>query len=229
MFRFSMPRLSLGTVSDSRTVFEFRFLLWEGLAPQHTARRADGCKIDAPLPPMRAWVYKVNSKRPGRFTGWHFQQFFRYRGRCAPSASASGGQPYDMGGRDWIRSPLSWQRLRRVHRGDLFVCYQADERKIYGLARAATAGYESLPGSGFFDSVDFEPRGLRLENPVSVQRPPACTVFRHLRAFTVPSRGTIHALAADELRALLRVLIILNPAQRQALAAFAQSARRPVR
>ncbi len=130
---------------------------------------------------MRAWVYKVNSKRPGRFTGWHFNQFFRYRGR----------HPYDMGGRDWIRSPLSWARLRRVRRGDLFVCYQADERRIYGLARAASPGYESLRGSGIFDSVDFAPPGLRLENPVDVRHPAACQLFRHLRAFTVPSRGTI--------------------------------------
>lgn len=180
---------------------------------------------------MRAWVYKVNSKRPGRFTGWHFNQFFRYRGR----------QPYDMGGRDWIRSPLSWARLRRVRRGDLFVCYQADERRLYGLARAASPGYESLPrrsprgvgagllGSGIFDSVDFEPRGLRLANPVSVQHPAARDLFRHIRAFTVPSRGTIHALAADELRALLRVLLAFNRSQRSAIAAFAKSARRSVR
>lgn len=159
---------------------------------------------------MRAWVYKVNSKRPGRFTGWHFDEYFRYRGR----------RPYDMGGRDWIRSPLSWQRLRRVRRGDLFLCYQADERRIYGLARAASDGYESLPGSGFFDSVDFEPRGLRLKNSVSVSRGTAREVFRHVRAFTVPSRGTIHAVAHDELCAVLRQLIAANLAQRQAILRF---------
>ena len=152
---------------------------------------------------MRAWVYKVNSKRPGRFTGWHFDQYFRYRGK----------KPYDMGGHDWIRSPQSWARLRRVRRGDLFVCYQADERKIYGLARAASNGYESLKGSGIFDSVDFVPRGLRLENPVQVTQASVREVFGHIRAFTVPSRGTIHALAKDELRALLRVLVESNPRQ----------------
>lgn len=37
---------------------------------------------------MRVWVYKVNAKRPGRLTGWHFDSYFRYRGRL----------PYDMGG-----------------------------------------------------------------------------------------------------------------------------------
>jgi hypothetical protein len=120
---------------------------------------------------MRAWVYKVNSRRPGRFTGWHFDQYFRYRGR----------KPYDMGGHDWIRSPQSWARLRRVRRGDLFVCYQADERRIYGLARAASDGYESLPGSGIFDSVDFAPRGLR-QNSVQVTQAAVREVFAHIRA-----------------------------------------------
>ena len=172
---------------------------------------------------MRVWVYKVNSRRPGRFTGWHFDQYFRSRSR----------RPCDMGGHDWIRSPLSWQRLRRVRRGDLFVCYQSDERKIYGLARAASDGYESLPGlsraksrgSGRFDSVDFVPpaRGgaLRLKKLVDVRR----GVFRHLRAFAVPSRGTIQMLAADEWRALLGELLAANPAQAKAIRAFAVACR----
>ena len=73
--------------------------------------------------------------------------------------------------------------------------------------------------------MDFAPRGLRLENPVSVQHPAARDVFRHIRAFTVPSRGTIHALAADELRALLRQLAAFNPAQRQAIRRFAHRRR----
>jgi hypothetical protein len=166
---------------------------------------------------MRVWVYKVNSRRPGNFTGWHFDQYFRSRSR----------QPYDMGGREWIRSPLSWQRLRRVRRGDLFVCYQSDERKIYGLARAASDGYESLPGSGRADSVDFVPpaRGgaVRLKNVVDVRRP----VFRHLRAFAVPSRGTVHALAIDEWRALLSELLRCNPEQRRSIQSFVQG--RPLR
>jgi hypothetical protein len=167
---------------------------------------------------MRAWVYKVNSRRPGKFTGpgrrssqsaggWHFDQYFGYRGR----------KPQDMGGREWIRSPQSWARLRRVRRGDLFVCFQSDERRIYGLARAASDGYESLAGSGRFDSVDFvAPRAggaLRLENTVRVTDAAVRETFQHIRAFTVPSRGTVHSLAGDELRALVRALVESNPAQ----------------
>jgi hypothetical protein len=159
---------------------------------------------------MSAWVYKVNSRRPGRHTGWHFDQFFHSRLR----------RPYDMGGREWIRSPMSWARLRQVRAGDLFLCYQSDERKIYGLAHAAGAAYESLPGSGIFDSIDFDPSGLRLDVPVPVTHATTRPVFRHVAAFTVPSRGTVHALHRDELRAILCVLARFNPAQRGAIRQF---------
>src|SRR5437867_12992850 len=98
---------------------------------------------------MRAWVYKVNSKRPGLLTGWHFDQYFRNRRRS----------PYEMGGEGWIRSPQSWANLAHVRKGDLFLCYQSDERRIYGLARAAGSAYESPAGSGRLNSVNFERRG----------------------------------------------------------------------
>src|SRR2546422_1067523 len=158
---------------------------------------------------MKAWVYKVNSHRPGKLTGWHLDQYFSYQGTKARS----------MGGEGWIRSPQSWERLRHVKRGDLFICYQSDERKIYGLARAASDGYESRPNSGRFNCVDFAPRGLRLEEPVNISRPENRIVFGHVRAFTVPSRGTIHALAADELRAVLRALAEANPWQKRMIGA----------
>ena len=156
---------------------------------------------------MNAWVYKVNSRRPGRVTGWHFDRFF----------GSHRGRPYDMGGHEWIRSPQSWARLRTVRPNDLFLCYQSDERKIYGLARAAGRGYESLAGSGIFDSVDFEPGGLRLLAPVPVAHQTTRPLFRHVAAFRVPSRGTIHPLRRDELRAILDMLVRFNPAQRAAI------------
>ncbi len=161
---------------------------------------------------MNSWVYKVNSRRPGLATGWHFDDFFRSRRE----------RSCQMGGREWIRSPQSWARLRQVRAGDLFVCYQSDERKIYGLARAEGPGYESLTGSGIFDSVDFQPRGLRLDVPVPVAHPSTRDIFGHVRAFCVPSRGTIHALRRDEIRAILALLARSNPAQREAIVRYAE-------
>ena len=159
---------------------------------------------------MKKWVYKVNSHRPGKLTGWHMDDYFLSRSR----------KPERMGGDDWIRSPQSWARLKLVRAGDLFLCYQSDERKIYGLARAASDGYESLPGSGRFNCVDFRAGGLRLTEPVNLARPEHRDVFGHVGAFTVPSRGTIHALAADEFRAIMTVLMATNPAQAAQIRAF---------
>ena len=165
---------------------------------------------------MNAWVYKVNSRRPGLASGWHFDRFFRSRRKT----------PHEMGGHEWIRSPQSWARLRLVRGNDLFLCYQSDERKIYGLARSAGSGYESLPGSGIFDSVDFLPAGLRLAVPVPVAHRTTRPVFSHVAAFRVPSRGTIHALRRDELRVILRLLAQFNPEQRGAIDRFAARSSR---
>lgn len=163
---------------------------------------------------MSYWVYKVNSRRFAGPKCWHFDRYFRSRRK----------RPYPMGGRDWIRSPRSWACLQRVRAEDLFLCYQSDERKIYGLARAARPGYESLPSSGVFDSVDFRPGGLRLAVPVPVAHRTTRAVFRNVPAFTVPSRGTIHPLLAEEFRVILPVLIQFNPSQKAAIGEFARRA-----
>lgn len=164
---------------------------------------------------MRAWVYKVNSRAfatsDGK-PGWHFDRYFRGKGK----------NRYDMGGREWVRSPQSWQRLKQVREGDLFFCYQSDERKIYGLAHAAGNGYETLRGSGIFDSIDFDAEGLRLLEPLPVAHRETRDVFRHIGAFTVPSRGTVHSLRADECKAILRMLIRWNPGQRKVIEQFAR-------
>lgn len=159
---------------------------------------------------MNAWVYKVNSRRRVGALGWHFSRFFR----------AARRRPYAMGGREWIRSPQSWARLRQVRKNDLFVCYQSDERKIYGFARAAGRGYESLPGSGVFDSVDFKPKGFRLKVPLPVAQRSTAAIFRNIPAFTVPSRGTIHGIRRDELRAIARLATRWNPSQDKEIAGY---------
>ncbi|MFQ5696543.1 MAG: hypothetical protein ACE5HB_11180, partial [Terriglobia bacterium] len=83
-----------------------------------------------------------------------------------------------------------------------------------------------LKTSGRYDSVDFVPPrrsgALRLQTPVSVTHPQVRNTFRHLRAFTVPSRGTVHSLAPDEMRALLRACIAFNPEQKSRILAFAR-------
>ena len=87
--------------------------------------------------------------------------------------------------------------------GDLFLCYQTDEHRIYGYTYTASAGYEAVPGSGRFNCVNFVPRGHRLPEPLNTAKHRA--LFSHVRAFTVPSRGTIHPLAEDEFKAIWKL------------------------
>ena len=152
---------------------------------------------------MPVWVYKVNSRKPDGGRDWHFDAYFNYRGR----------EVFRMGGTGRIRSPMSWARLARVRKGDIFVCYQTDERKIYGFARTTGPGHESIKGSERFDSVPFNPGGIRLDKPVDVRWKECRELFQHIGAFTVPSRGTIHSLAPDEFRCLVSAVIKFNPKQ----------------
>ena len=75
---------------------------------------------------MRAWVFKVNTKR-----GWEFDEYFRSRTRGV----------YELGDEGWIRSASSLRYLREeVKRGDIFLCYEVDRKQVVGLARAASDG-----------------------------------------------------------------------------------------
>ena len=97
---------------------------------------------------MRAWVYKVNSRGQGGVRDWHFDQYFRYRGR----------QRFQMGGAERIRSPnirvglsdtICHQRnrfsglasIRRGHRCTCFLCPLDSS----GKARAKQPASRSRP------------------------------------------------------------------------------------
>jgi hypothetical protein len=146
---------------------------------------------------MNVWVFKINTRR-----GWEFDQYFLWRGRGV----------YDMGDEGWIKSARSLRYLREdVKRGDLFFCYEADRRRVVGLARAASDGRDRGAGS----LVDFvnPRRAVRLQIPLT--RHPD---LDHILAFTPQrGRGTVQKLDADEFARLRRILLRKNPAQAPAL------------
>jgi hypothetical protein len=146
---------------------------------------------------MRVWVFKINTKR-----GWEFDQYFRARGRG----------PYPMGDEGWIRSASSLRYLREeVKRGDLFLCYETDRKKVVGVARAASDGRDRGMGS----LVDFcSPlEAVRLENPLA--RLPD---LDHILAFSPRrGRGTVQRIDPDEFSRLRRIILRKNPAQARKL------------
>ena len=154
---------------------------------------------------MNVWVFKINTKR-----GWEFDQYFRSRARG----------PYEMGDEGWIRSALSLRHLREeVKKGDFFLCYETDRKRVLGVARAASDGRDVGMGS----LIDFcSPRdAVRFDNPL--RRTPD---LEHILAFTPHrGRGTVQKIDRDEFGRLRRLMLRKNPSQAKALKRLLQSAR----
>lgn len=148
-------------------------------------------------PPYRIWVFKVNTRR-----GWEFDAYFRSRTRGV----------YQMGDEGWIKSASSLRYLREeVKRGDLFLCYEVDRKRVVGIARAASDGRDVGMGS----LLDFcSPReAVRFENPLT-RRPD----LEHILAFSPHrGRGTVQKIDADEFARLRRLMLRKNPRQAEAL------------
>ena len=142
---------------------------------------------------MRVWVFKINTKR-----GWEFDQYFRSRARG----------PYPMGDEGWIRSASSLRYLREeVKRGDVFLCYETDRKKVVGVARASSDGRDAGMGSliDFCSPLD----AVRLENPL-LRHPD----LDHILAFSAKrGRGTVQRIDPDEFARLRRVIQRKNPRQ----------------
>jgi hypothetical protein len=117
-----------------------------------------------------------------------------------------------MGDEGWIKSASSLRFLREeVKRGDLFLCYETDRKRVVGVARAASDGRDVGMGS----LVDFCPprEAVRLENPLT-RRPD----LDHILAFSPHrGRGTVQMIDADEFVRLRRVILRRNPRQAGAL------------
>jgi len=156
---------------------------------------------------MRAWVFKVNTKR-----GWEFDEYFHARVR----------RPYEMGDEGWIRSASSLRYLREeVKRGDLFLCYEVDRKRVVGVARAASDGRDVGMGS----LLDFCPsrEAVRLKNPLT-RRPD----LEHILAFSPHrGRGTVQKIDADEFARLGRIILRKNPEQARELRRLLRCKMRP--
>jgi hypothetical protein len=146
---------------------------------------------------FKVWVFKVNTKR-----GWEFGEYFRSRTRGV----------YELGDEGWIRSASSLRYLRDdVKRGDIFLCYEVDRKRVVGLARAASDGRDVGLGS----LLDFCPprEAVRLQNPLT-RRPD----LDHILAFSPHrGRGTVQKIDPDEFSRLKRIILRKNPEQAAAL------------
>lgn len=128
----------------------------------------------------KAWWVCASTKKHGG--GWHWDNFLK-----RPNSRR---QALKWGGREWINSPASFNRIQNMKRGDYIVAYQAGEG-ILGIARLQSDGYRSRR-FGKFDMFDLKPGFVfRFEEavPLSVVRslPNACDTFEFVRSL----RGTV--------------------------------------
>lgn len=146
---------------------------------------------------MNVWVFKINTKR-----GWEFDRYFRSKARG----------PVELGDEGWIRSASSLRYLREeVKRGDLFLCYEVDRKRVVGVAQAASDGRDTGMGS----LLDFCPprQAVRFLNPL-VRRPD----LDYVLAFSPHrGRGTVQKIEPDEFARLRRIMLRKNPQQAAAL------------
>jgi hypothetical protein len=149
---------------------------------------------------IRVWVFKINTKR-----GWEFEQYFRSRARG----------PVAMGDEGWIRSASSLRYLsEEVKKGDLFLCYETDRKRMVGVARAASDG-RKRDLTHKVSLVDFSPprEAVRLENPLT--RHPD---LDHILAFSPQrGRGTVQPIDPDEFARLRRIMLRRNSSQGKSL------------
>lgn len=149
---------------------------------------------------MKVWVFKVNTRR-----GWEFDQYFGSRSRG----------PYEMGDEGWIKSGSSLRYLREeVKRGDLFLCYETDRKRVLGVAQAASDGRDVDPMRQT-SLVDFcSPlQAVRLKLPL-VRHPD----LDHILAFTPKrGRGTVQPIDSDEFARLRQLMLRKNPGQARTL------------
>lgn len=149
---------------------------------------------------------------------WHWRDFFRN--------PADPEQGVNWGGREWIRSPASWARIREMRQGDIVVAYQAGEG-VVGFARLASDGYAEEAG-GPYNTFDLAPApAVGLHEPIPLfwirQIPRAREHFEFLRFH----HGTVFRVSPEGLEALLRLARALNPEQAEELEAFRTRAPDP--
>jgi hypothetical protein len=140
---------------------------------------------------VKAFVFKINTRR-----GWEFREYF---------GSRRGGA-FPIGDRGWIRSARSLRLIREaVKRGDVFLCYETDRKRLVGLARAASDGQDTGQGPLLFFS---SPREALLFHEPLARHPDLDQVL----AFTPQrGRGTVEEIARDELARIRRMALKRNP------------------
>lgn len=145
--------------------------------------------------------------------GWHWDSFFEdYTDpiNC-----------FDWGGENWIKSKVSFARIKTMHKGDIVVAYQAGEGVI-GLVYLDSNGYPS-PEGGNYNSFNLKPSpNVRLNRlvPYEVIRD-SRNASRDIEFVGAKvKQGSVFAISANGFSTLISLMLQFNPEQEGEIAVF---------
>jgi len=148
--------------------------------------------------------------------GWHWDQFFEN--------PADPEQTYNWGGPNWIRSNVSFGRIRGMRRGDIVAAYQAGEG-VLGLVMLASDGYKSEETHNY-DTFDYATSpALRFPKPVPYQvirdLPSSKDDFEFVR---IAKQGSVFRVSQSGQARLLQLSREFNPSQAHRIEEFLPAA-----
>lgn len=158
---------------------------------------------------IRHWWVTASDRDPNH--AWHWDSFFE-----------DYNDPknyFDWGGPNWIRSTVSFARIKDMRKGDVVVAYQAQEG-VVGLVYLGSNGYPS-PSGGSYNSFDLKPLpNIRLNRPVPFEvirdSENASVDFEFIRV----KRGSVFEITPRGFDTLMQLIVGFNPEQESEIAAF---------
>jgi predicted RNA-binding protein with PUA-like domain len=142
---------------------------------------------------------------------WHWSKFFEN-----PDDT---DEAYDWGGPDWIKSRMSFVRIKEMRKGNIVVAYQADEG-VVGLAYLVSNGYQHAK-SGNFDTFDLKSSPVVwLHKPVPYSEIRDLPNAREHIEFVQAKRGTVFRIDPVGFKMILNLILKFNPSQHSEIRNF---------
>ncbi len=160
---------------------------------------------------IKHWWVTASDIEPAH--AWHWDSFFEdYNDpkNC-----------FDWGGPSWIRSRVSFARIKNMHKDDIVVAYQA-RKGIVGLVYLASNGYQSPKGTNF-NSFDLRPSpNVRLNRlvPYEVVRDAKNAASGIEFVGAKVKQGSVFGIEPDGFDTLISLMVQFNPEQESEIAAF---------
>lgn len=160
------------------------------------------------------WWVTASERDPNH--AWHWDSFFEDYNNPK--------NYFDWGGPNWIRSTVSFARIKDMRKGDIVVAYQAQEG-VVGLIYLASNGYPS-PRGGSHNSFNLKPTpNIRLNQPVPFEvirdSKNALADFEFIRV----KRGSVFEIAPRGFETLLQLMMGFNTKQKSEIATFLKPSR----